>query len=147
VSHTLAFDSDPATHLIQETGLLLSIHGTATFPRPCAPGSNGCFVQDGVLGSLSGANSRFVAMASRADGKLYALAAHDSWTTCADSCTAQVVDLATRDFRQLGPYADARFVKPLATAVRGTPAVLYVGFAPTDDRGAQGYVITAFPTE
>jgi hypothetical protein len=145
VTHTLAFDSDPATHLIQETGLLLSIHGTPTYPKPCDTTSNGCFVQDGVLGTLA-ADARFVAMASRADGELYALAASDPMT-CAASCTAQVVDLTTRDFRSLGPYTDARLAVPIAAAVSGSPAVLYVGFVATTDPEPLEYDVAAFVTK
>ena len=97
VTDVYGFEGFPATHLITHTGLRLLIHGT-----DCAVGSSfgsECFIQDGVLGTLSG-NQRFIGMESDHDGHLvYGLVdlGSSSYNSqCESGCIAQKIDIAQK---------------------------------------------------
>jgi hypothetical protein len=96
VTSVYAFNANPATHLITHGGLMLHIYGDG-----CTAGSSfssECFVKDGDLGTLTGAQS-FAAMENGSDGKLYGVVAtNQSYfdPICPENCLLQRIDVATR---------------------------------------------------
>ena len=109
VTNNYAFDGAPPTHLITDTGLLLDI-GRADCQQGQAPMFNGmvagCFVKDGALGTLTGAQS-FLAMSNQG-GTVYALV--DTGSAAAPGATTrtlllQSIDVAAREVRSQSNYA------------------------------------------
>lgn len=97
---TLAgFWGSPATHLITQEGNLLRL-----LTADCDAGVDrySCFGQDGNLGTLPGANARYLAFSDQRDGTLFALVkpadSHSVFREpCAETaCTLQRIDVATK---------------------------------------------------
>lgn len=89
------FIGAPATHLITEEGLFLSLREAG-----CVTGRSSftseCFLKDGELGTLLG-GERFVALDARNTDKLYGVVGRvDAYYPCHDGCRVQRVDLASR---------------------------------------------------
>ena len=91
-SMIFTFEGDPATHLITEEGLRLTIYATG-----CSEGSSfsqACFVRDGQLGTLRG-TERFAGLDRGTDGKIYGLADPSTasfGSYCSQGCFAQRID-------------------------------------------------------
>ena len=141
VTFTFAFDAVPAVHVIQETGLLLAINGTAAMPCTSDPGA-GCFLEDGVLGTLNG-NEHFAALTEGADGTVIGLVATTaSGAGCGNGCGLQIVDVAARTASRLGSYRPIGAADPLVARAAPAPnRVLYVGY--TVAAPAIGYRVEA----
>jgi hypothetical protein len=96
VSMVFTFEGNPATHLITEEGLRLSIYAEG-----CMAGTafnQACFVRDGQLGTLRG-SEHFVGLDQGADGKIYGLAdpaAYNTRPLCSQGCLAQRLDPVER---------------------------------------------------
>jgi hypothetical protein len=92
-----AFHGEPPTHLVTDEGLLLKIYGPGCTASESSFTSE-CFVKDGTLGTLSGAQL-FLGMDSDAAGRLYGLvdASPDYFdSSCTDGCLVQTIDIASR---------------------------------------------------
>lgn len=117
VLDTYAFDGAPATHLFTHEGLALAIYGSGCTPGD--PYSSGCFVKDGTLGTLTGAQV-FRGMDS-AEGKVFGLVDPAGWTwedSCAGGCLVQRIDAASHTVEAQSIHA---FSMSNVAAVRHDP--------------------------
>jgi len=128
VTFTFAFDGTPAAHVIQETGLLLSIFGTAAIPCTCTSIA-GCFVKDGAIGTLNG-TERFVALTEAGNGALIGLVAPTNGPTgCAGGCALQFIDIASRTASGFTGYRPKGAADRLTARAAPAPArIVYVGY-------------------
>jgi hypothetical protein len=97
VTNVYSFFGSPATHLVTDTGLMLRIYG-ADCNGMNNSFSTGCFVKDGALGTLTGAQA-FMGMDADASGHVYGLvdvAAGYLNSGCKMGCLLQKVDVAAR---------------------------------------------------
>jgi len=107
ISNIYAFDGEPPNHLVTSTGLLLDIgKPECTQPSTSSTALMGCFVKDGALGTLTGAQT-FVGMSTQG-GLLYALL--DVGSTSGPSSPTrnyllQSIDVAAREVKTQSVHA------------------------------------------
>jgi hypothetical protein len=130
ISTMFTFDLTPALHVIQENGSLLKIYGDQCSATN-DPG--GCFVKDGVLGTLAGYET-FVAMADDGKGSVLGLVASNngSWFDgpCGGTtgCSAQKIDVANRLIVSRKQHVISGVAQVVAAKADPDCGVLYVGF-------------------
>jgi hypothetical protein len=94
-SPTYGFDNDPATHLITDSGQLVSLPSAPTCTADAGL-LNGCIQQDGVLGTIP-AGQRFVAFAQDGMGNVIGMTGAGGLNgACYGGCMLQRAAIATR---------------------------------------------------
>lgn len=125
-----AFFGAPATHLVTHEGLMLKIYGAGCHSGETSFTSE-CFVKDGALGTLSGAQ-RFLGMDSDAAGFLYGLVNASSQSgfyapVCTSGCLVQKIDIGARVVLTQKIY-DMNIGAVVATRHDPAAGALLVGF-------------------
>lgn len=103
VDEAYAFDAVPPQHVINSTGIMLTIYTPGCVPMLW---SGGCFVRDGELGTLP-AGSHFVAMTEGPAGVIYAVVEGSTSygnARCAQGCDVQRIDVGARVVRSSVPW-------------------------------------------
>jgi hypothetical protein len=129
VTHTFAFDGVPGAHVIQETGLMLAIYGTAAIPCTSDSLSGGCFVKDGAVGTLK-TNEHFVALTEAGSGTLIGLVAPTTGPQgCGGGCAVQIIDIASRTASGFSGYKPKGAADRLTARAAPAPGrIVYVGY-------------------
>jgi len=143
VTLTYAFDATPAARVIQETGLILEIYGSAASPCTSAFPSS-CFVKDGALGTLRGAEY-FAALTEGGDGTVIGLVAPDrTQEGCQAGCSLQTIDIAARSASVITTYTPMGAGKIVVARSAPSPArTLYVGYDLGGTGAGRGYRVEA----
>jgi len=144
---TYAYDASPAAHLIQSAGLMLKIYGDG-----CNSTMNsfntGCFIKDGVLGTLRTGES-YVGLADDAAGTVFAVVAAGSTfdAPCKNGCAFQRIDVATRTItsQKQHPFTSSYYF-PLMTAPDPKCANMVLGMSTSTDpfATAKGFRLESF---
>jgi hypothetical protein len=145
VNNVFGFDGTPPVHLATFEGLLLRINAATCGPQSNST-VNGCFLKDGSLGTLTGAQ-RFVAMTDDGAGSVFGLVdpARDSFSdnACQSKCLLQKIDVPTRKVQAQKTYA---FQPGAIRVMRYDPPSkrIIFGYAPPSprfDQPAPGYTL------
>jgi len=93
---TFAYDGGPPAHLIQSAGLMLKIYGDGC-DSTMNSFNTGCFVKDGVLGTLR-TGEGYVGLGDDAAGNVFAVVAagNNFDAPCKTGCAFQRIDVTTR---------------------------------------------------
>jgi hypothetical protein len=93
---TYAFDGSPAAHVIQSAGLMLKIYGDGC-DSTMNSFNTGCFIKDGVLGTLRSGEAYF-GLGDDAAGGMFAVVGSSSAfdAPCRNGCAFQRIDVTTR---------------------------------------------------
>jgi hypothetical protein len=144
---TYAYDGSPAAHLIQSAGLMLKIYGDG-----CNSTMNsfntGCFIKDGVLGTLRTGES-YVGLADDAAGTVFGVVAAGNTfdAPCKTGCAFERIDVATHTItsQKQHPFTSSYYF-PLMTAPDPRCANIVLGMATSTDPFATttGFRIESF---
>ena len=131
---TYAFDGTPAAHLIQSQGLMLKIYGDG-----CTSTMNsfntGCFIKDGVLGTLRTGES-YLGLGDDAAGSVFAVvAASNSFDApCKTGCGFQRIDVASHTITSQKQHSfTSSYYYPVMAAPDPRCANIIVGVATSTD--------------
>jgi len=147
VGVTYAFDGSPAGRLIQTAGLILKIYGDGC-DATMNPFTTGCFIKDGVLGTLRTGES-YVGLADDAAGSVFAVVAAGNTfdAPCKGGCTFQRIDIATRTITSQKPHAFTNsYYYPIMTAADPKCANIVLGTSTSTDpfTNAAGFRLESF---
>ena len=144
---TYAFDGTPAAHLIQSQGLMLNIYGDG-----CTSTMNsfntGCFIKDGVLGTLRTGESD-LGLGDDAAGSVFAVvAASNSFDApCKTGCAFQRIDVASHTITSQKQHSfTSSYYYPVMAAPDPRCANIIVGVATSTDpfATAPGFHLESF---
>jgi hypothetical protein len=149
-TETFAFNGSPATHLIQVAGVMLKIYNAECDPG-IHPYTNGCFVKDGVLGTLRSGES-FAGMTDDGAGSLFGIVSRTgiySDPPCINGCAVQRIDVATRTItsQKTHTFTSMRYGGDIVMAPDSRCRNVIVGygvFDPNDPFTAQGFRLESF---
>jgi hypothetical protein len=144
---TYAYDGSPPTHLIQSAGLMLKIYGDGC-DSTMNPFTTGCFVKDGVLGTLRTGES-YVGLGDDAAGTVFAVVAagNNFDAPCKTGCAFQRIDVTTRTIisQKQHPFTSSYYF-PIMTAPDPKCANIVLGTATSTDPFAtsKGFRLESF---